>query len=156
MATPELLALNDLVLFRNNLCYVSSFEKNELGFNEYEVRSIETGETFKVNRIQLQRPDIIEVAQMNPNSDTGKLANEPWLETEDEVTDACLMNLDDQMMESVGSNTPETPNPDPSPPVNPSRFKSVTETDLARLAAARTSQRTDRMTKWAVKVLKGV
>ena len=102
------------------------------GFNKYSLLDVDSGKQITAHRHQLLKLDVIELDFDSPmdtiEGDAGPPTQISTLPSEDNETNE---------------------------PNSTTRFLSVTENDLDKLASERSSQTTQQQTKWGIKVFRG-
>ncbi len=130
-----------------NKCVLKSLETGQIAtkFN-FEVTELPTSNYSDVNQF------LKEVAGLS-SEDIDAVFTEAF--ECDDVLDATLMNqnlnTEPVMSSSFKAETDESTNPQPS-----KRFKAASVEDIHKLKLQNTEKSTDRQTKWAVKLLKGM
>ena len=143
MEDPTLYAVGQLVHCRNEVCRIKTIEKSFLGFNHYQVFSLETYQHYIVPKHEIQ-PVVL-----------------------DEVTEVCETDWDTPIILADPTDVQDTAHDVPEPaatavhseasvkPATQGRHAVMTASDLDEVAAQRLAPNTEHQTRWAVKLLKG-
>ena len=133
----QIISPGDVVLFKEALHVVKS-KDCLLGYGQFVLTSLDTGEDFLAFRHQIDIPDITTLTN--------------------------VQDLFSDIAEPEGTSFEETPSAEPQQtashnvepePSTSGLFKSVTNEDLQHLQSCMTSKSTDNQTRWVVKMMKG-
>ena len=112
--------------------------RNELGFEEFQVQILETGLTVWTTILSMSKKDLLDI---DWNDDLMEAAPVPRTATPAPLPAPAIQPEPDAVL--------------PPPRANPSRFPTLSASDIEKLANKRTEDSTDRQTNWGVRALKG-
>lgn len=155
MANHHHIELNDLVVYKENVCLVTNIY-NVLGWREFEVTDVISGLQNRAKRQELSFAGAADVLQNFPLDAEMDMTEGLEADVVDEAADVGDVPATTAADMSETTAEVEVPEPEAEPEqTSNDRFRHVSQADLDRLELANTCKSTDNQTKWGVKMFRG-
>ena len=161
-ATDCGITVGDVVTFQEKLCKCIEKNPTQLGWNNYVVKDLVTGQVFRTNKHKLSKIDVSsEIPEAESETEVEPIIEldvDCNLDTPFESDDIC--NTDTPKKNVYAVNIDNKPDKMPEAEqrdtgTKHSRHDVLTDQELDEIANERLSVNTQNQTKWAVKLFKG-
>jgi len=164
-ATDCGITVGELVTFQEKLCKCIEKNPTELGWNNYVVRDLVTGQNFRTNKHKLSKIDVIsEIPEAESQTELSEVETIIEFDVDwDLDTPLEFEDVGDTPQENVDAvNIDNKPDCDKMPEAEQrdtgtkhARHDVLTAQELDEIANERLSANTQNQTKWAIKLFKG-